>query len=90
LFLGRPPVLAETVQETLTQVRSQVPAQLSEIQPQVPRELDTICLKCLQKAPTRRYATALALADELARFLSAAPSPGVWQQVLHWLKRPRR
>ncbi|MCY2978462.1 MAG: protein kinase [Planctomycetota bacterium] len=73
MLTGRPPFRAPTVVETLDQVRSLEPLSLRRIQPTVPRDLDTICLKCLQKDSARRYPSADALADDLDRFLRDEP-----------------
>jgi serine/threonine protein kinase/WD40 repeat protein len=73
LISGRPPFRAETPMETLNQVISVEPASPSQWRPNVPRDLETICLKCLEKEPVRRYATARALADDLLKFLSDQP-----------------
>jgi serine/threonine-protein kinase len=70
---GRPPFQAATVLETLEQVRSREPVPLSRLQPHLPRDLQTICHKCLQKDPRRRYASAGELADDLRRFLGGEP-----------------
>jgi WD40 repeat protein/tetratricopeptide (TPR) repeat protein len=69
MLTGRPPFKAATVPETLLQVRTEEPIPPSRFQPRTPRDLETICLKCLQKEPARRYATAEALAEDLQRFL---------------------
>jgi serine/threonine-protein kinase len=73
LLTGRPPFQAETPAETVLQVILQEPVPPSRLNFKVPRDLDTICLKCLQKDPARRYATAAALADDLRRFGEGRP-----------------
>jgi serine/threonine protein kinase len=70
LLTGQPPFPGPTLPETLEQVRSQVPAPPSQWQPDVPPELDAVCLRCLEKQPSRRPASAEALANELRAFLS--------------------
>src|SRR5262249_10563237 len=71
---GRPPFRAATVLETLEQVRTKEPVAVRQLNAAVPRDLETICLKCLQKEPARRYASAQALADDLRRLLEKRPS----------------
>src|SRR5262245_59122996 len=62
---GRPPFLGDSPIATVDQVRRLEPASIRSMQPQCPRDLETICLKCLQKEPGRRYPSAAALADDL-------------------------
>jgi WD40 repeat protein len=91
MLTGRPPFKGETVLDTLGQVRSEEPVPPSRLQPKTPRDLDTVCLKCLQKDPRRRYATAQALADDLRAFLDGRPilarPTGPWEQAMKWARR---
>ena len=88
---GRPPFRGVTPLDTLLLVRTQEPVPPAQLQPQCPRDLDIICLKCLEKAPARRYASAADLAEDLRRFLAgepirARPTPR-WERALKWARR---
>ncbi|WP_254508369.1 WD40 repeat domain-containing serine/threonine protein kinase [Anatilimnocola floriformis] len=88
---GRPPFQGATALDALELVRSHEPVFPSRINPAVPRDLETICLKCLEKDPTRRYATAEALADDLHRFLMSEPvlarRPGQFERFRRLCRR---
>ncbi len=81
LLTGRPPFHARTPAETLLLVETQEPAPVRRWQPKVSRDLEAVCLKCLEKRPARRYASAEELADDLGRWLHGAATrarPSSW------------
>ncbi|QDV38142.1 serine/threonine-protein kinase [Tautonia plasticadhaerens] len=73
LLAGRAPFQGESTAAVLDAVRNRPPARPSALNPDVPRDLETICLKCLEKDPARRYGSALALADDLLAWLDGRP-----------------
>jgi WD40 repeat protein len=73
LLTGRPPFLSNSLQETLVRIQNNQPVSPHALNPALHRDLETICLKCLRKEPARRYPTALALAEDLQRWLQHQP-----------------
>lgn len=91
LLAGRPPFQAASAIDVLIQVLESEPVSPRRLNPAIPRSLATICLKCLEKQPAARYASAGELADDLERYLKGeeveARSGGVVQRVRRWLRR---
>jgi len=91
LLTGRPPFLAATVYDTIIQVRNEAPVAPSRLRPGVPADLETICLKSLEKEPAKRYSSAAELAGDLRRYLEGRPivarpvSPA--ERSWRWAKR---
>ena len=73
LLTGRPPFQAATPMETVVQVLSEEPIPPRRLNASVPRDLETVCLKCLEKEPGKRYRTAAALGEELRQYLEDKP-----------------
>jgi tetratricopeptide (TPR) repeat protein len=91
VLTGRPPFRAETPLDTALLVVTEDPVPPRRLQPTLPADLETICLKCLRKEPGDRYARALDLADDLRRFqagepIRARPVPA-WERALKWARR---
>ncbi len=95
LLTGRPPFRGTTANETLEQVKTTEPVPPSRLVPGVPRDVETICLQCLQKEPGKRYETAEALGDDLRRSWIGRPIPSAadaaaWERAWRsWCRRNR-
>src|SRR5262249_32854451 len=90
LLTGRPPFTGETPLETVLQVLHNDPPPVTALRPKAPRDLETICLKCLEKEPRKRYASALELAKDLQRFLRDEPVRArpvtAWEKLRRWVR----
>ena len=91
LLAGRPPFDAESPLDTLVQVIESEPPDLARLRDDIPRALEQICMRCLEKAPDQRYASAKDLADDLDRHLRGEPVDArrltLWQRVKRWARR---
>jgi WD40 repeat protein/tRNA A-37 threonylcarbamoyl transferase component Bud32 len=91
LITGRPPFLAESLEKTLNHVLHTDAAAPSLINPEIPKDLETICLKCLEKESGRRYPSARALAEDLQRFEQDQPVQarpvGTTERLWRWRRR---
>jgi serine/threonine protein kinase len=91
LLAGRPPFKAATALDTVTQVVHDDPVAPRALQPRTPRDLETICLKCLQKLPRQRYGSARELAEDLRAFQEGRPiaarPTGRLERAAKWARR---
>jgi len=91
MLVGHPPFVGEDLTDMLVQITERAPNPPTRLSPEIPRELEWICLRCLEKKPQRRYPSALALADDLDRFLRGEETetqpPTQWNRLRRWVRR---
>jgi hypothetical protein len=91
MLTGKPPFKGSSMMETLHQVIYDDVVPPSRVVPRLPRDLETVCLKCLEKEPDRRYASARELADDLRRYLDNRPVRArrtpAWERAVKWVRR---
>jgi WD40 repeat protein/serine/threonine protein kinase len=91
MLSGRPPFRAETTMQLLYQAAHHVPVPLAQLQPDIPNDLAIICMKCLEKEPGQRYASALALVEDLQAFMAGKPirarPPSPPERAWKWARR---
>jgi WD40 repeat protein/tRNA A-37 threonylcarbamoyl transferase component Bud32 len=91
MLTGKPPFRGDNIMETLRQVAEQEPPSPSSGKLRLPSDLQTICLKCLEKDPAKRYRSAAALADDLRRWLNKEPIQarpvGRFERLVRWCQR---
>ena len=91
LLAGRPPFVANTPYDVIVKVMNEEPPSVSSLRQKLPRDLATICHKCLQKEPAKRYAAAEELAADLRRFREDRPiharPVGMWERTWRWCRR---
>jgi WD40 repeat protein len=91
LLTGQPPCRGRTDTDTMRRIAAEEPTPPRRLRRDVPRDLEAVCLKCLEKQPVRRYPSAQALAEDLRRFLAGQPTRAkpltAWKRVGRWVRR---
>jgi tetratricopeptide (TPR) repeat protein/tRNA A-37 threonylcarbamoyl transferase component Bud32 len=91
MLTGRPPFRGVSAMDTVQQVLALEPVPPSRLRQRLPRDLETVCLKCLRKEPDKRYGSALELAEDLRHFQAGEPirarPVGPWERAVKWARR---